>query len=256
MSEAKFDEIYKSLKIEFLESCADNLSDIDVLIDRMYRDVGDRREDFAEMQRILHGIKGSAGTFGFHSVTLIAHRLEDYTEAVPKLTKKNFHDIQKFVDRIRDILESRQKPAENELQKILDTLPSSVETPRRVRVLLVMPKGVQRKLVGSELTSCGFELAFADKAVDAFALAVSFKPNMIVSSVEFDLLSGVELAKALRAISATSETPFVLCTSHADVKAEKNLPHNIHIVRKEQGYAVTLAKTLMKVGVFGKVQAA
>jgi len=50
--------------------------------------------------------------------------------------------------------------------------------------------------------SCGFELAFANQPLEAFSLVVSLKPDLVVSSLEFDELSGLELAWSLRAVRA------------------------------------------------------
>ena len=65
-----------------------------------------------------------------------------------------------------------------------------------------MLKGVQRKLITQELVSCEFELAFANQPLEAFSLVVSLKPDLVVSSLEFDELSGLELAWSLRAVRA------------------------------------------------------
>ena len=49
-------------------------------------------------------------------------------------------------------------------------------------------KGVQRKLVIANLTGNGFELAYADHPLNAFRLAISLKPNLAVTSLEFENL--------------------------------------------------------------------
>ncbi len=83
---------------------------------------------------------------------------------------------------------------------------------------------MKRKLVTADLSNNGFELAYADHPLDAFRLAVSLKPNLIITSLEFDNLSGLELAKALRGVDAMSETPVVLLTSHAVEGMSDELP--------------------------------
>ena len=218
---------------------AERLDQIDLLIDRMYRDTGDRKADFVEFQRNIHSMKGSAGTYGFDSVTLIAHRLEDFIEAAPGLNKGQLLDVQVYVDHIRAILESGQNASKDRLDEVLATLPTIGAAPTITQelktgsVFLVMPKGVQRKLITQELVSCGFELAFANQPLEAFSLVVSLKPDLVVSSLEFDELSGLELAWSLRAVRALKQTPIVLLSSHdtAKIKPER-IPEDTQVIHK------------------------
>ena len=206
MSEIDIQDALERLKREFIDTSAEKLDKIDAIIDRLYRgEEDDRGADFVEFQRDIHSLKGSAGTYGFDSVSLIAHRLEDYIETTRRLSSENLLDVQVFVDRIREIFEGGDEVPNDRLIPILDSLPSSeiaqtTESEQEAEskvALLVMSKGVQRKLVSADLTGNGFELAYADHPLDAFRLAVSLKPNLVVTSLEFDNLNGLELTRAL-----------------------------------------------------------
>jgi hypothetical protein len=69
-------------------------------------------------------------------------------------------EVQVFIDGIRGIFQADVNPTEAEMDAILCALPSgtatlvSAQEVRNVIVLLVMPKGVQRSLIGEELASC------------------------------------------------------------------------------------------------------
>ena len=65
------------MRQEFINSNAERLDRVDVLIDLMYRRVGDRNAYSVEFKRDIHSPKGSAGTYGFELVTLIAHRQKE-----------------------------------------------------------------------------------------------------------------------------------------------------------------------------------
>jgi len=54
---------------------------------------GDKGADFVDLQRDIHSLKGSAGTFGFSSVTIVAHRLKDYIEATRRLSNEQLMDV-------------------------------------------------------------------------------------------------------------------------------------------------------------------
>tara|TARA_B100000676_G_scaffold242956_1_gene244542 strand:- start:594 stop:1340 length:747 start_codon:yes stop_codon:yes gene_type:complete len=233
MSEIDIQDALERLKREFIDTSAEKLDKIDAIIDRLYRgEEDDRGADFVEFQRDIHSLKGSAGTYGFDSVSLIAHRLEDYIETTRRLSSENLLDVQVFVDRIREIFEGGDEVPNDRLIPILDSLPTSgiaqtTESEQEAEskvALLVMSKGVQRKLVSADLTGNGFELAYADHPLDAFRLAVSLKPNLVVTSLEFDNLNGLELTRALRGVDATSTTPIVLLTSHSIDQMGKRSP--------------------------------
>lgn len=248
------------LKQEFIESCGDRLDEIDEAIDRIYKETGDREADFMQMQRDIHSIKGSAGTHGFTAITVIAHRAEDYIESTNRLTNEQLQDVQVYVDRIREIVETGVNPGEAETQVILKNLPSSTKATvsdqnvRNVTVLLIMRKGIQRKLIGTELSSCGFEISFSENPVEAIGLTLSIKPDIIVSSMEFDDISGVELANIFKAIKATRDTAFVLTTSYEQGSpALAEMPTEAKIIHKSGNFAEELTETLINFGVFGEV---
>ena len=122
-------------------------------------------------------------------MSLIAHRLEDYIETTRRLSSENLLDAQVIVDRIREIFEGGDEVPNDRLTPILDNLrtrgiaqttESEQEAESKV-ALLVMSKGVQRKLVSANLTGNGFELAYADHPLNAFRLAVSLEPNLVVT---------------------------------------------------------------------------
>lgn len=111
-----------------------------------------------------------------------------------------------------------------------------------------MTKGVQRKLVTADLSNKGFELAYADHPLDAFRLAVSLKPNLVITSLEFDSLSGLELARALRGVDVLSETPVVLLTNHAVEGMSEALPSHSLAIHKDSRFAAKLADALQELG--------
>ncbi|NKB57251.1 MAG: response regulator [Alphaproteobacteria bacterium] len=254
MSKMDFQETLERLRREFIDDASERLDRIDGYIDRLYRNDGDLKSDLVGFQREIHSMKGSAGTYGFHSVTLIAHRLEDYIETIPQISRDQMLSFQAYVDRMREILESGTEIEEQKLKKILDELPSSALATQSLpkgqadNIFLVMPKGVQRRLITTELVSRGFRMAFSSHPLEAFGLVISLKPKLIVSSIEFDQLSGVELAHALRGVDATKNIPIVLFTSYDAKKLNSTqIPENTRIIHKGPNFASELGDQLMDV---------
>ena len=144
------DAILKQLTGEFLESCEDSLVIVDDALTRLMGG-GDLNEDFAEILRHIHTIKGCGGTFGFPAITMIAHALEDYIETAGKVGPDHLPAIQAYTDAIRDIADHGENPGDNETTEILRALPvcgtvsvnaiATDQTPRDIGFLLVMNLG-------------------------------------------------------------------------------------------------------------------
>jgi chemotaxis protein histidine kinase CheA len=261
MAGLNIQEALGHLKQEFIDNSAEQLDKIDAMIDRLYVDSGESRADFMAFQRDVHSLKGAAGMHGFASVSVIAHRLEDYFEALPQLSASALADVQAYIDAMRAILETGNELPADRLDPVLRGLPqcqaqtTARDPGRRVVALLVMPKGTWRSLVSTELSAAGYELAFSDEPVQAFGLAVTVKPDLIVSSVEFDKLSGPEFASALQAIKATAKTPIILLTSHSVEALQAILPAGATAIHKDAGFASALAVKLTGFGLPVRVPA-
>jgi len=76
---------------------------------------------------------------------------------------------------------------------------------------------------------------------------VSLKPNLVITSLEFDNLSGLELAKALRGVNAMSETPVVLLTSHEVEGMSDKLPPHSRAIHKDSRFAAKLADAAQEI---------
>lgn len=112
-----------------------------------------------------------------------------------------------------------------------------------------MFKGVQRKLISADLTGYRFESAYADHPLDAFRLAVSLKPNLVITSLEFDNPNRLELKRALRGVYAASTTPIILLTSHSIDQMREALPEHTKAIHKDAGFATKLTEAIETFGI-------
>jgi len=252
-----FEETLRRLRGEFIDICIEKLDSIDIAIDRFISDPGKRGERFPDFQREIHSIKGSAGTHGFSSISTIAHRLEDYVESTRRLSSGKWLEVQIFIDAIREIIESREEPDADRTEEVLNALPTSalptLETKqgKRVTVLLVMPLGVQRKLVGMELASIGFDVSFIGSPMQAIQVAFAVKPHAILSSQELSGFSGSELAAVFKAIKAMSKIPFVILTSHEKGSMSQfGAANDVYVVHKGEGFLSDLCELLLSLDLF------
>lgn len=247
------------LKQDFIESSLEKLDEIDEIIDNIYNERGNRGDQFFQLQRDVHSIKGSAGTHGMHLLTLVAHRLEDFLEAAQRLNKDQWRSVQIYIDEMRVLVDLGKDPSETEHAAVLQRLPHAQEDhtefseqkSKKVTVLVVMPPGVQRKLIGKELASCGFDLSFTDRPVEAIRLIMDLQPDAVLSNQEFRHITGSELANVLQDIKLTQKTPFAILTSS---NIDKNtIPADTHVIKKGGSFVADLTEYLVDVGLFGRL---
>jgi CheY-like chemotaxis protein/HPt (histidine-containing phosphotransfer) domain-containing protein len=249
------------MSAEFRDNCRETMDECGDILGRLAERRDNWREDLTELQRRVHNVKGSAGTFGFPAITLIAHKLEDYLDAIES-PWDHVRAIQVFLDTMRDIAERGIDPPEEDYPALLRALPRHrpgfvpVPRAREVHVLLAMPKDVQRRIVRHELGSCGFDVTCADTGVAAIGLALATRPDAVFASLVLADMSGADLARALAAIGATRTCPFGLLTTVApDAPELAGLPPQTSVIAKDKRFMETLTERLIAWGLFGHVSA-
>ena len=115
--------------------------------------------------------------------------------------------------------------------------------------MLLMPKGIQRKIVGKELSQFGFNIIIAETGLDAIDKAMKLKPGVIMSTLVTNDLSGVELANIFNSIQVTRNTPYLLVTSdELDNIDSEYLPDTVEILYKGKNFSRDLLAFLNKQG--------
>ncbi len=256
----EFEEALARLKAEFLDSTRDRLDEVELTIDKIVREDGNVGDLLHDVRLYVHSLKGSAGSYGLNLVSVIAHRLEDYLETSPLREHSHWQDVIAFIDAIRGVVDLGDDPDDDRQSEILAALPSSAQREftgqerRHVTILVVMPMGVQRKIVGSELAACGFDVSFCDSPMRAVELAVVLKPKAILSNIEFAGVSGLELSDVFGAIKLTRDIPFAVMTAH-DAPGLKNRDpaRPVGIIHKDTNFLENMTSYLMDAGLFGKL---
>lgn len=253
MSEAKFAALMERLSQEFRESCRDKLEAATRVLERAH-DGTAVEADTLEFRRDIHTIKGQGGTFGFAAISLIAHKLEDYLESSDNIHPGDVPNVQRYLDVMGSIVDAGENPSPEATEKILRALPAHAPRPgtaaiskqatRRINVLLVMPRGLWRRLVSHELASCGFNLSYAETGLDAIRIALAMPPDIIVSTMELPDLTGVDLAKVVRALPTTARARFAILTSHDETDVRAKAPKETAIIGKNRNFTDQLVAAL------------
>lgn len=220
------DEIIESLMDSFYEAAAEKLNQMDEIIN-IHRDGEDADgSQMNELRRQLHSLKGTSGTFGFPLITVICHRLEEYLVEDRQYESEELDGGQIYLDQIRRIVEEKSNPDDEESETILANLPGqsspseeNSQSPAPIKVVLVSPMAAMRKLAEFYLTENSCEVIATNSATDAFSLTLEHRPDILITSVQMEVLNGIDLGRAIAAISSLRETKIVLMTSSADAGA-------------------------------------
>ena len=248
------------LRQEFIETANDQLEDIDGKLDQLDSGQGKAEEILLSVQRDIHNIKGQGPTFGFPLTGRVAHMLEDYLINAGGIGAENIADIRIYLGLMVNLIATAESIGEDDPKNLLKTLPTGQEKAfsdqhaHDVTVLLVMPAGLQRKMMAKELLSCGFRVMSAYDCVEALSVAVDITPDIVFINYDMVPFTGRELSKVLVSVDTLSDIHIVLLTSYeAGDEHLQDLPDNVSVVKKQQDFTEAIGEFLIKWGVFGKL---
>ena len=87
-----------------------------------------------------------------------------------------------------------------------------------------------------------------DHPLNAFRLAISLKPNLAVTSLEFENLYNLKLTRAIHGVDATLTTPIVLLTSHS-IDQMGSAPEHTRAINKDVGFDTKLTEAIQTFGI-------
>lgn len=233
----QMEQLAGQLRQEFVEDAQEMLDRLDNLAGEAVDPESDAKALLNEARRIVHTLKGAGGTHDLPDVSIIALRAEDYLAELSGLTARQQHDIQAYSDALRRALKGEAHVA-GTFKETVRQLPArwnfnvgDVEI-REVEVLLVSAAKVLSHKVRNELQACGYRVTTVNNPVMALELAIRTQPDLVIASAMLDIMTGVDLARALGSISATESIPFALLTSFGRGHPElAGLPVDAAIIR-------------------------
>ncbi len=246
-----YDQILAQLCGEFLADARERIEDISDALDRSQAVGGDAEATLLAIRRQCHNLKGMGGSFGFPTITLIAHRLEDYLARAHMINPQVARDIDTYCQRLLDIVAVGKDPGSDGAALIIRTLPTlsffQVEEVAATgsEVFLVTPSKTISAIVGRELAECGYKVTRFSNAWEALQFAASSKPDMVISAAVMDVIDGIDLASALAAMKATEDIPVAILTSFNTGSRElERLPASAVVIRHGENFSEELAKML------------
>jgi CheY-like chemotaxis protein len=214
LSDMNIDE----LKEEYLVIIDENLNELEVRIVKLEKiSESELKDSIYEIFRLVHSIKGSAGSFEFYMLSSIFHRFEDHINANLKKGEisKSVDLFLKFIDLGRKCIFDYKDNSED-LEKyttLVDDL-TLTRNEHQGKILLVEPGKSIQKIFRKVAEDNNLEIAILKNGATALNRILTERFDAIISSVNIDVLDGKSFLSAIRVMqNINRKTPLLLITS-------------------------------------------
>lgn len=255
-----YDDMMKQLDIEYHDDASERIAEMAQCLAQI-GEVGPTDALLQTVRRQGHNLKGTAASFGYPVVTMIAHRLETYLNDMRQWEPQALEDLYRFVDRMGEMLDRPHQPSDDEIAQIVRGLPAqsldrgAANTTnldiqvKVVEILLVTPTRTIAKLLSQQIIACGFRVNSVADPIEGLTMAIRTRPDMIITSQAMKGMTGVDLICALRAIAVTERIPACILTSQELGSAVfDRLPSGITMLRTGEQFADDFGSAIAQYG--------
>ncbi len=248
------DMIIASMRDDFVVDGLDKLDEIDTALDQIDDGHGKYDNHLLEVKRIAHSIKGLGGSFGFISVSRIAHALEDFLEVSGSDGRIPIPETRVHIETMRRVLNSGTEPPEEETAMLLDTLPAPTQPGAAAvkrfkgKAVLLLPSGVQRKIIARELNSFGLRTTVFDDPLHGIDFALSGATDLLITTMQMKRMTGLELAQAMAVFERTRHVKVAVLTADTDHLDGITVPANAHVIAKGPSFGRDMMQYLTDAG--------
>jgi chemotaxis protein histidine kinase CheA len=254
---ASYDEMMKQLEVEFHDDATERVDEMGELIAQI-ENGGSADELLPTVRRLGHNLKGTAASFGYPAVSMIAHRLETYINDMRQWDPNALKDLYLFTDKMSQMLDRATQPSDDEIAQIVRSLPaqSMGKTPvniditvKVVEIMLVTPTRTIAKLLSQQIIACGFRVNSVQDPIEGLTMALRTRPDMVITSQAMKGMTGVDLIRALKAIAVTEPIPAAILTSQELTAAVfERLPKGTMMLRTGEQFADDFGEAIAKCG--------
>lgn len=217
------EEIYRELRGEFIDESKDHLEDMEGALNAYYAVDLSAAETIDILKRNAHTIKGLANPFGFSLLCSIIHQFEDYLLSLKTLGSDEAVEIQKYIDTmaaclLQDSATVTDERTRSQTQAVVAMAPESsqLQDDDAIHVLVVTSSRTIFHKTAHELLSAGFKATHAESVREVFEQIAHHAPDIVIVSDILDILSGVDMVYALRAMPSTEQIPVIFMSSFGE----------------------------------------
>lgn len=198
MSSNSINELLEALKAEYLGTLPERISEIESLVLGLPDDT-----DIEDLLRVVHSLKGAAGTHGFHVFTKICHQMEDmmrelinsqkiHTQAAVDILL-DYNDLQNTALDIISNNDENFSVIDHKLNKISSTVGNEQR-----KVLVVEPSSLYASMIESVLNDENCQTKIVSDGFVALENLLMQTYDVVITAMETPTLNGEALLSALR----------------------------------------------------------
>ena len=214
MSDASVEQLLETLRKSYLEELPSKIEDIESEVLELTQ-----TEHHDELYRLVHSMKGTAGSHDFHIVTSICHYFEDTVVSLMKAdelyTPNGVARLLEYVDLLKSTtaeLQDNHNPEEH-VNRVLEKMASSRDV-IQYEVLVVEPSPLYSKLIEMNFDSDNVNLTIVRDGLRALENLLHRKYDLLITSLQTSLLSADALLSAIRIDHGKNrDIPAILITS-------------------------------------------
>lgn len=250
------DRLEQEIESEFIDETRDVLAGLEVMLGNFESGLVDGVKALVTLRKSFRSLEARSQSLDKATMNIVTHRACEYLWDSQELERGSVVDVQVFIDILRKLLDQSSGAGAEHSSELVRQLPSRrivdfdvVEAAKKMNVemLLVIPDRATSRYVERELAACGYRASNAGHFFKGLELAVRTQPDLVICAGVLDEASGVDLIRALSAISATAHTPVALLTSYAAGHPSlADLPPSAAVIRKGSGFGEDLANALSR----------
>lgn len=219
MSDVSVSDLLENLREGFLD-------DMPARIDLIENEIMASKDadTYDELFRLVHSLKGTAGSYDYHIITKIAHDMEDVM--LELMQQKCFNEastleiLLKFIDILRDTTATLRdtKLAPQDIEERLTAIRAQIFK-SGLNILVVEPSKLYASLIEFSLQGMPVNFTFVSDGLQALDYLLHNKYDLLISSLECSRLNGDALVAALRLVhNFNRQIKVFLITSQAHDK--------------------------------------
>ena len=181
-------------------------------------------ESYAELYRLVHSMKGSAGTHGLTVVSAICHELEDQLAKLSRegggISETEVNILLRLVDLVRRAraIALKNKPDFSETEKELENIRKET-LQDQLPALLVESSGYVKLMCQEALSDLPVQLTVEEDGLLALQRMLQQRFAFVISAYETRTLNGVAVIRAIRASESINKNiKTILITSRQDLR--------------------------------------
>jgi diguanylate cyclase (GGDEF)-like protein len=163
--------------------------------------------DVPELERLLHSLAGTSGTYGFSTISGLARRAEEH-----HTDRETVRRILRQLRAVADSIEPSPVVADESPRESAPSLPNA-------RILCLEDDPDQSAFVGTILRSANYEVRIAKEIAQFESILEEFQPDLLLLDIAVPDGSGIDVAAAVRRAGAHAALPIIFLTGRASLRS-------------------------------------